>query len=370
MTKIVLFVLLLIFLWVRPMEGTATQSNSSCEDDTRATIRLMRDAYPGAAAKLASNLAATIAEAEQRLLKATAKPISDLQCDTAILEYLFAWRDGHVSLETASGAAGWHSAQNARSDTAPAPRWIALGRGIVVLRLPSFLGTDTLIAEFAHRLRRVRPLDTLVIDVRGNRGGSDSAYMELEAELRQRSYRTPGIEARVTPETIAALELILETLGERVSEQSRAMMAARIGKMRSHKDEWLSFAQHIDRSVLSSPRPMVARHLVVLVDGQCASSCENFLLDLRAGTDAVLIGHNSAGIGDYGNVAAFMLPSKARLLLLPTTRSLHLPGTPIDGVGVAPDVPLDWEECSDTCYWVLALRALRDHLAKNGMRKQ
>ena len=125
----------------------------------------------------------------------------------------------------------------------------------------------------------------------------------------------------------------------------------------------MSLAPYFEFDAPPPERLRVAKQIAVLVDQRCASSCEQFLLYLRQGSAVTLIGSHSAGMLDYSNVAFFMLPSHDRVLALPTTRSKRLPKEPIDGIGVAPDVVLDWGECSDTCHWVIALRAFRQRLA-------
>jgi Periplasmic protease len=80
------------------------------------------------------------------------------------------------------------------------------------------------------------------------------------------------------------------------------------------------------------------RAVAVLVDGGCASSCEDFVLMAQQSAKVTVVGPaRTAGIHDYGNVRALWLPGWRRLRV-PTSRSRRLPAEAIDNVGLAPEV--------------------------------
>jgi C-terminal processing protease CtpA/Prc len=77
----------------------------------------------------------------------------------------------------------------------------------------------------------------------------------------------------------------------------------------------------------------------------CASSCEQFILATAYSDKVVLMGENTAGILDYGNVHSLSLPCKDWTLQYATSRSNRLPDFPIDNIGIEPNVKLgdeDW----------------------------
>jgi hypothetical protein len=83
----------------------------------------------------------------------------------------------------------------------------------------------------------------------------------------------------------------------------------------------------------------------VLVDGRCASTCEQFLLDARQSRKVKILGDRSTrGLLDYGNALTTPLPSGERRMHVPTTRSRRLPAIPLDLAGIMPDVRLPLNE--------------------------
>ena len=79
----------------------------------------------------------------------------------------------------------------------------------------------------------------------------------------------------------------------------------------------------------------------MLVDRRCASTCEQFVLDARQSRKVKVLGTGATrGLLDYGNSRAVQLPSGQRQLHVPFTRSHRLPESPMDMVGIMPDVRL------------------------------
>ena len=80
--------------------------------------------------------------------------------------------------------------------------------------------------------------------------------------------------------------------------------------------------------------------IAILVDGRCASSCEEFLLIARQSFSVKLVGQPSFGSLDYSNLRPYDLPSGQRVLWYATSRSLRLPDYPVDLAGIPPDIYL------------------------------
>ena len=80
--------------------------------------------------------------------------------------------------------------------------------------------------------------------------------------------------------------------------------------------------------------------VAVLMDKDCGSSCEQFLLTARQGFGVKLLGRPSFGALDYSNMRPYALPSGRRDLWYTTSRSLRLPQLPVDTLGVLPDILL------------------------------
>jgi len=90
--------------------------------------------------------------------------------------------------------------------------------------------------------------------------------------------------------------------------------------------------------------------VAILIDGRCASSCEQFALDARQSFSVKLIGQHTSGSLDYANLRPHDLPSGKRRLMYATTRSARIPGLMVDVAGVPPDIYLPVEAGDDPKY--------------------
>jgi carboxyl-terminal processing protease len=85
-------------------------------------------------------------------------------------------------------------------------------------------------------------------------------------------------------------------------------------------------------------QPVFTGRLAVLIDGGCASACEDFVMPLKTGHRAVLVGSTTYGstgqpyMFDFGNGMSFRVSTK---------RTSFPDGSPFEGVGVRPDVPVE-----------------------------
>lgn len=90
-----------------------------------------------------------------------------------------------------------------------------------------------------------------------------------------------------------------------------------------------------------SLEPRRPQRVAVLIDNMCGSSCEQFILTVRQSFSVKLVGRsNTTGVIDYSNMRPRGLPSGQRRLMYATSRSNRLPGFPIDGIGISPDIYL------------------------------
>jgi hypothetical protein len=94
----------------------------------------------------------------------------------------------------------------------------------------------------------------------------------------------------------------------------------------------MSYA-HVEE--LEPHRPL---RVAILMDGGCASSCEQFLLEARQSFSVKLIGQHTLGALDYSNLMPHDLPSAMRRLRYATTRSTRTPGSMVDVAGIPPDI--------------------------------
>lgn len=219
------------------------------------------------------------------------------------------------------------------------------------LRLPSFNDAHAatvrdLLARHAGELART---PRLVVDVRGNGGGSDFVYAPLLPLLATGPIRRVGVEIRASPDNARLREAVAARLAE-ASPDAAATLRAESARMRRAPGGFIRREPAESVVAFDRVQPM-PRRVVVLLD-RAGSSAENFLLDARQSGKVVLMGQeNSAGVIDYGEMMEMPAPSGRFDLLWATTRSLRLPAEPVDPHGIAPGVRIP-ASIEDPLAWV------------------
>jgi hypothetical protein len=214
------------------------------------------------------------------------------------------------------------------------------------LRLPSFHASHLdairkLIADNAAELERT---PQLIIDVRGNGGGSDFTYDPVLPYLYTRPIWRIGVELRVSADNARLRGETARTL-ESASPEAARLLASESQRMQSASQFFLPREPAVEIVRLDQVLPNPAR-IAVLID-RAGSSAENFIMDARQSRKVVLMGQeNSADVIDYGEMMGMPAPSGRFELHWATTRSLRLPGDPVDPHGIAPDIliPADVED--------------------------
>lgn len=272
------------------------------------------------------------------------------------------------------GAGSWRRVYDSPAEQEAAERrWPAdllklsrVDANTLSLRVPSF-GVDqrkplaTLLARHEDELAST---PHLIIDVRNNGGGSDASYDPLLDLIWTRPITKIGTEMRVSADNIR----LLDGLAVQVQADAPAIGAeirSVVARMRGATGSY----------IMTEPRPfeIIRRDTVrampvriaVLVDG-AISSAEHFLLAARQSDKVVLMGQaNSAGVLDFGNVIGEDSPSGRFSLAWATSRSLRLPGDPVDPDGIAPSVhiPADVRDPIGYAARWLAGRAALDQAA-------
>ena len=178
-----------------------------------------------------------------------------------------------------------------------------LPSGVGLIRIPDFSGggDHDLVAEFDAALAALFDAPGLILDLRGNGGGSTFISDPIAGRFLDRPF----------------------TYGR---DHFRARLPQR------------GWRAHFDYRI--KPRgPIYTGPLVLLTDALNASTAENFIVALVDSGRARTVGQTSAG--SSGNPVRFRLPGGgwARFSTGDFRRN---DGTRIEGVGIAPDVPVAW----------------------------
>jgi hypothetical protein len=277
-------------------------------------------------------------------------------CAPVIRKYLWAWRRGHLAVEEITAAPAATAPQQSAEDAAArhlqnAPTIENLSTKTLRLTLKHFgvYNRDPLIALIQARRKDLEEHPNWIIDVRGNSGGSDSSYKPLMPWLMPDAFASPGLEVLATLANIDGWSRVcaIDAPGDQECQKSVNDSIARMRKAApgAYVAKFDGGAMSYDRvKPLESHRPS---RVAILIDGGCASSCEQFVLDARQSFNVKLIGEHTFGALDYSNLRPHDLPSGRRRLWYATTRSTRIPGLMVDVAGVQPDIYLPIEAGDD-----------------------
>lgn len=211
-----------------------------------------------------------------------------------------------------------------------------------VLKLPSFeyqhlKEIDQLIEQNKTQIENT---ENLIIDLRGNPGGTTDAYKKLLPYIMGKNIRNSGAEFLATQTYIDNLERYKKTLDKNVStagtDKTIATLKANLGKfVNFNGDGELVQIQEV------MPAAKSPKNVVILANKRTGSSAEYFLFIAKQSKKVKLMGIPSYGALDYGNAYLVDFGCANYQILMPTYRALRLPDYPIDNIGIQPDVHLD-----------------------------
>lgn len=214
----------------------------------------------------------------------------------------------------------------------------------LLLSLPDFnYGYVDIIAKMIEENRNLLENSKyLIIDIRGNGGGTESAYSPIMPYIMSNPIRDLWIENLVTPEFINLNEKYLESIKEESdSEEEVKKVEKELTLLKNNMGKYVNTEGEniiIKRINVLSKSP---DQVVILSDNKVGSSAEDFLIAAKQSKKVKIIGTPSVGVIDYGAVIKFNFGCLDYQLNMPTYRSLRLPDYPIDNIGIQPDIYLD-----------------------------
>lgn len=265
--------------------------------------------------------------------------MTEKDCLNIINDYLESWRVGHLY---AAPSPGSNQTKQSSSNEKYLVEIEFITPATVYIKLPNFKGynksqLNKLIAESKDKLLLAK---NWIIDVRGNRGGSDSSYYPILPWVLANETASVSASWFVTNENIQAQKNICDKTRSPENDCD-AKVKKIIDRMKSVKaGEFVSQNQSNDMFFTPAPDHPKAEKVALLVDEKCASSCEEFVLLMRQSFNVKVIGQKTAGSLDYANLRPYLLPSGKRELWYATSRSNRLPYFPVDNHGIPADIYL------------------------------
>ena len=321
----------------------AAQADTLCTNDLEDIAAFLPLNDAGADAALRHH-ATAIEDALSAARKAAAAATDEQSCVPALRTYLQAWRKGHLSLapwpwSTASElATQGHGRADAFHSTLK-----VLSQRTVLLTFPTFYdGYQRDIAQLLEKNRKtLENHPDWIIDVRRNNGGSDDSFAPLMPWLMSGAYVLHNVSWLATPANIQAQQDVCGLVGDRAACEK--MMEPITSGMRAVPQGQYAIAKGgraITYGMEANVEKHAPQHVAIMIDRDCGSSCEQFLLQVRQSQRVKLLGRPTSGQLDVSNLRPHVLPSGVRAVFYATSRSGRLPAMPIDDIGVQPDILL------------------------------
>lgn len=211
------------------------------------------------------------------------------------------------------------------------------------LRIKSF--DDHFAKKIAYEIKshekQLKSKPYLVIDVRYNGGGSDFSYSPLLPFIYTNPIKTIGVDVFSTPDNIISWQKVIDE-NPGLPVEVKKQISDIISQMKAGPFKLINVAGDQTDSL-----PMVysnPRKVAILIDGECGSTTEQFLLAAKQSKKVILMGQHTAGVLDYSNMRMVNFDCLPYILGYATSRSRRIPDNSIDNKGITPDVILDFNK--------------------------
>jgi len=203
--------------------------------------------------------------------------------------------------------------------------------------------TNKIDSLFKANEEALKTMPYLVLDLRDNRGGGDAAYQPILPYVYANPVKEIGVDLYATEANITGWKK--NGANPDLTDDEKKWFATAIANMEAHKGQWINWSNDGTFSDFKKlPNPS---KIVILIDRDCGSSTEQFLLDARQSSKVILMGQNTSGTLDYSNWVETPFICFPYALRYSTTRSRRIDiGQGIDNVGIKPNKYLnpkdDW----------------------------
>ncbi|MCF6182776.1 S41 family peptidase, partial [Lutibacter sp.] len=216
-----------------------------------------------------------------------------------------------------------------------------ISKTTILLRIPSFTHRfkeeiDSLL-EINNKL--ISGTENLIIDLRNNGGGSDASYRKIIPYLYTNPIRSLGVQYLSTK---LNNKRMIEFMNDPDwSEKDKKWAKNGLEKLNKHLGEFVNLEDDIvDIDTLNAILPY-PKNIAVLINGNCGSTTEQFLLAAKQSKKVKLLGTTTGGSLDISNMYSVNSPSGEFTLWYGLTKSYRIPEMLIDGKGIQPDFYFD-----------------------------
>lgn len=222
-----------------------------------------------------------------------------------------------------------------------------LGNDTVYLRLADFGDEEKIQTLYAEKAELLGNCKKLIVDVRGNGGGSDTAFLPLlqyalpngktltESMVKEDYYGSKGSETNFSENNSnIRIEMFSAYLGEDLPDETRNILNAMLQELKDNKGK--GFVKTEDDMNIPIEGDSKVEKFIILTDECCGSSGDSFVEIFKTFEKVTVVGRPTFGILDYSNVIfkeyegySFMYPT-SRLSILDDGEGMARHGIPVD----------------------------------------
>jgi hypothetical protein len=208
----------------------------------------------------------------------------------------------------------------------------------VLLKLPSFEYTyRKVINELVEKNEELlSSTKNLIIDLRGNGGGSDNSYSKVLPYIYTNPIKLHSLEFRATPLSYASYK--------QLSKRSLFFrLYFHFNLRKKFKKNMGSYFNRFDDSIKIIDRfepKEYPRNVYMIVDKDCASSTEQLVLYAEQSSKTTIVGERTFGAIDVSNLVSTKFPNNKYELYYATSRSLRMKYRKIDDIGIDPEITI------------------------------
>lgn len=182
--------------------------------------------------------------------------------------------------------------------------------------------------------------ENLIIDLRGNPGGSTDGYQKLLPYISGSAIYHTGAEFYASETFLKSLEDYKKKLGK---DDSSETVDNQIKKVKENMGRYFNYDEkgglnRVQKIEVAAKSP---KRIIILANKRTGSSAEYLLYVAKQSAKVKIMGIPSYGALDYGNAIMTDFGCVNYQLLLPTYKAMRLPDYPIDNIGIQPDIYLD-----------------------------
>ncbi len=211
----------------------------------------------------------------------------------------------------------------------------------VLLRIPSFMfGQKKKIDSVLDKNKDlITHMPYLIIDLRNNGGGSDSSYEALIPFLYTNPIRVVGLEFLSTELNNKRMLNFIKNPG--FSDEDKKWAKKAFEKLNKHLGEFVNLDDDVVSIVTKDTIYPYPKNIGILINKNCGSTTEQFLLAAKQSKKVKLFGTTTSGALDISNLNMTVFPCGEYQLWYGLTKSFRIPGMAIDDKGIQPDFYFD-----------------------------